>query len=426
MTAATGAVGRRRGWLRWSLSLAATAASTYVLELIATGAGVLAAGLSTWAHPSHTVLLLALGTSYLLWALGLRTNLRANHTLLERTGTSTNVLSKAAYDLAVRRTHSRRVRHAAGAVGYLLTELAKEIPYYAGAFGLSLVSDSVSADAAVAFLAGANLGAAAYEYILGRVTRALLDRRSYAAFETDWVPQQYLADYYSRVEPDERETIAFLVDAIRRATPGQPLLLFGVGPTLHHVFLAAEVASELHLGDYLPANLAEIRRWVDRDPGAHDWRPFVRYTLQCEGMSDPTDEDVTRREELTRARITRLVAVDGRIRPESPERYATVLSAYCADSATSDKAEWSVFMANIIDRVQPDGLFLTAALRRCRGYAVGDRTFPSADVDERDLRRVLEGAAWGRLTGSVQVRHLGDETGHGYSGIMLAWARRGG
>ncbi len=73
------------------------------------------------------------------------------------------------------------------------------------------------------------------------------------------------------------------------------------------MFLAAPHASELHLADYLPENLHEIERWLAREPGAHDWRPFVRYTLQCEGIVAPTDEQVAQREELTRAKVTRLL-----------------------------------------------------------------------------------------------------------------------
>ena len=49
-------------------------------------------------------------------------NLRANWALLERTGTSTNALSTAGYDL-VRGPRGRRIAAAAGYVG---TELAKE------------------------------------------------------------------------------------------------------------------------------------------------------------------------------------------------------------------------------------------------------------------------------------------------------------
>ena len=59
----------------------------------------------------------------------------------------------------------------------MLTELAKEAPYYTGAFGAVLVTDSVSANDALVFLGGANLGAGAYEYGLARATNALLGRR---------------------------------------------------------------------------------------------------------------------------------------------------------------------------------------------------------------------------------------------------------
>jgi selenocysteine lyase/cysteine desulfurase len=62
--------------------------------------------------------------------------------------------------------------------GYLATELAKEIPCYAGAFGLAAVSDGVASEDAIVFLIGSGFGAAAYEYGLGSLTRSLLRRRS--------------------------------------------------------------------------------------------------------------------------------------------------------------------------------------------------------------------------------------------------------
>ncbi len=408
--------------VRWAVSLAATAASTYALDAVATvaGVGLVASGAASGLGRPAVLLLLA--GSYVVWALGLRVNLLANWDLLERTGTSTNAVSKGAHDLVARRSGSRRLRRVATDVGYVGTELVKELPYYVGAFGATIVVDDVSSTDALVFLAGANLGAAAYEYGLAGLTHVFLRRRQ-ASFDTDWVPAEYLADYYRDVEPDERETIAFFVAAVRAAEPGRPVLFFGVGPTLHHVFLAAPTASEIHLGDYLPANLAEIRRWLDRDPGAHDWRPFVRYTLVCEGVEAPTEQQVAAREELTRSRVTRLLVVDGRTPDPSAGQYATVVSAYCADSATDGHATWAPFMQNILARVQPGGLFLTAALRRCEGYLVGGKEFPSARVDEGDVRGILE-SAFGPLAGTVQVRELTAQPDHGYSGIILACARR--
>jgi NNMT/PNMT/TEMT family len=408
-----------RGTLsRWMITLAATAASTYALDAVATAAGVLLVASGLLSGLAHPVVLAFLAATYVLWGVSLRANLAANWLLLLRTGTSTNVVSKAAFALAARRG-SRAQRIAAGA-GYVATELAKEAPYYAGAFGAAVVTDAVSSTDALLFLAGANLGAAAYEYLLARLTHGLLRRRRCASFDTDWVPQAYLADYYRVIEPDERETIAFFAEAMKAAPACEAILVFGTGPTLHHVFLAAPKASEIHLADYLPANLAEIERWRRRDPGAHDWRAFVRFTLECEGLRDPTDEDVARREALTRSKITRLLQVDARRPVPLEQRYATVISAYCADSATDDRAIWETLMANITSLVRPDGLFITAALRRCRSYLVGDKRFPSANVDEHDLRRVLAPG----FSPRVHVRHLQGHEAQGYSGIVLADAQR--
>jgi hypothetical protein len=364
-------------------------------------------------------------------------NLKANWALLEETGTSTNALSKAAYELSKPRIKNLRARRLAAAIGYVGTELAKEAPYYAGAFGAALVSNSVSSKDALIFLAGANLGAALYEYGLAHTTRAFLRLRSrrrdsnpvrdgYASFDADWVPKEYLADYYGVVQPDELQTIAFFVDAMDRVEPDQPILCFGVGPTLHHVFLVAGKASEIHLADYLPANLQEIERWVRRDPDAHDWGPFVRYTLECEGHASPTDDQVREREELTRTKITRLLQVDARranpFQDGAERQYVAVISPYCADSATDDRATWETLMRNIAGLVRPGGTFITAALRRCRYYVVGGKPFPSADVDEHDIRAALE-PGFGHDQ-SVEVRDLDGHGTQGYSGIVLAWARR--
>jgi hypothetical protein len=412
---------------QWIVTVAATAASTYALDAIATAAGLLLIASGLLAGIGHPEALLFLAFSYVAWGAGLRINLRENWAMLEGTGTSTNVLSKVAYDVVKLRTGSRRARRIASDIGYVGTEFAKETPYYAGAFGAALFIDSVSAVEAIVFLGGANLGAALYEYGLARLVRASLRRVSgYASFETEWRPAAYLKEYYGAVEPDERATIAFFVDALKDVTPGEPVLVFGAGPTLHHVFLAAETASEVHLGEYLPANRREIERWLKRDARAHDWRPFVRYTLECEGLDGPAAEEITFREELTRARITRLMEVDLRkdspLGDANPRRYGTVISAYCADSATDDKAEWAAYMRRIAGLVRPGGTLLVAALRHSRGYVVGGKTFPSPNVDEADLQAVLE-PCFGRGSLTIQVCKLGGPDPKGYSSIMLASAR---
>ena len=80
-------------------------------------------------------------------------------------------------------------------------------------------------------------------------------------------------------------------------------------------------------------------------------------------------------------------------------------------------------MRNIAGLVRPGGLFITAALRHSAGYVVGSKLFPSASVDEADIRRVLEsGFDWD--DGAIEVCDLSADRTHGYTSIVLARVRR--
>jgi hypothetical protein len=171
---ASTAFSRRRN--AWVLTVMATAASTYVLDAFAVAVGGLLAASRVLAGVDRPLLLAFLAVTYLLWAAGMRVNLGANWSLLTRTGASTNVLSKAAHDIARARNAGSRTCRLAASGGYVVTEAAKEVPYYATAFGAVLVSDAVSAGDALIFLAGTNVGAAIYEYGLARATRYFLRR----------------------------------------------------------------------------------------------------------------------------------------------------------------------------------------------------------------------------------------------------------
>src|SRR3712207_308357 len=100
---------------------------------------------------------------------------------------------------------------------------------------------------------------------------------------SEWDPKEYLDEYYAEVMPDERFATEWLVESLRRLPPLPAALEFGCGPTVHHVFPLVPKVGEVHLAESLPANRAEVRRWLEADPAAHDWRPFTLDTLRIEG-----------------------------------------------------------------------------------------------------------------------------------------------
>ena len=133
------------------------------------------------------------------------------------------------------------------------------------------------------------------------------------------------------------------------------------------------------------------------------------------------------REEMTRAKLTRLLEADLRqpspLGAHSPRLYGSVISAYCACSATSDRETWDTYMERIAALVRPGGTLLTAALRRSRGYRVGGKLFPSPNIDEHDLRRVLERHFRPEDLDIVAIDVAGTDA-KGYSSIVLASGHR--
>jgi hypothetical protein len=242
----------------------------------------------------------------------------------------------------------------------------------------------------------------------------------------EWVPRDYLHDFYREMQDDERHTMRYFVEKMRTAPRG-PILVYGCGPTLHHAFLTIPYATELCLADYLPANLQEIRDWKQRAPGAHDWTAFVRYTLSCESGIEPTEAAIVEREEALRLRITGLLQTDAGMTDPLGSHYrghfAVVLSPFCADSATDDKVVWSRFSRNIASLVRPGGVMLTSALRHCVQYKIGPRSFPAANIDERDLEAILK-TDFVADSVEVVVRHVPEHRVQGYEGILLAAAKR--
>lgn len=239
-----------------------------------------------------------------------------------------------------------------------------------------------------------------------------------------WDAQGYLMHYYARLEADEAATLAFITQACTRITRPARALVFGVGPTVHHLLPLAPHVREIHVADYLSSNLDHVQRWLRREARAHDWRAFARHVLQCEGKPSPTEAQVTAREDLVRSKVTRSLHADAShdwpLTAQEGQRYDLVVSCYCAESATGDRDVWRRYVHNILRLLAPGGLFITAALRRCRTYSVGRLSYPSANIDEHDLAALLLEAGADRRQLQLEVRRVGLGMRLGYDSIVLA------
>jgi hypothetical protein len=253
--------------------------------------------------------------------------------------------------------------------------------------------------------------------------------RPWASFDTDWVPGDYLAEYYREVEDDERATMRFLVETASRLPRLPCLLEFGCGPTVHHLFPFADVTDEIHVADYLASNLAAVDDWLGQRPHAHDWTPFSRFTASCERRHAAPETAGRALERRVRRLVTTLRRADARVRPSlldraGPSTYPLVVCCFCPDSITDDLAQWRRCMVNVASLVEPGGWLVVTALGNAASYRVGARRYPSPMVDHAEMAESFEFNGFAVSETRIVTEGVADDHDHGFGSVVMAAGRR--
>lgn len=247
---------------------------------------------------------------------------------------------------------------------------------------------------------------------------------------SQWQAQDYFKTYYSEVVlPDEQCVLSYQIEVLKQAEHkfGRGLE-YGCGPTLHRAIAASGYAFRIDMADWLADNLAQVQAWLDAPVGNSDWKRFTQYILACEGDLEADMRRIDRREELTRKVIRQLYLSDARWRdPLGPERrgfYDLIVSGFCLDAVSCDKQVWQRCMRNVLSTLHEGGLLILHALHRCKAYKVGERMFPGADLSADDLYESLLENGFDRSSIDVQVVPCPENAVYGYSGILMASARK--
>lgn len=244
-------------------------------------------------------------------------------------------------------------------------------------------------------------------------------------WEKHWHPREYLTQYYqtSRVPEDEHAIVQFIIQHLgKRSTPFARALDIGVGPTLHHEIALAPYVRNIDIADYLPQNLAEIEKWLRGAPDAHNWDIYIRGILELEGMKNPSPAAVEARRKLVKQRVHQLLHCN--IKEPLPlgakMAYPLVTAFYVADSVASSKLNWRTYMTNIANLVEPGGTLLISALRNAEYYRVGNAIFPSAKVNEDDVRDLYLSLNFVPKTLDVRVDFVAEWKHDGFDSIIIA------
>ncbi len=244
---------------------------------------------------------------------------------------------------------------------------------------------------------------------------------------TDWAnfePRAYLAEYYADVGPENLALLTFFSRAFHGVPADGVLLDLGSGPTIYSLISASVAVREIHLCDYLDANLEEVGAWFRGDAAAWDWTDFVRAALRAEGVAGNLSHRIGVRERTIRQRVTRVIRCDiSRAMPlnEPVPAYDVVSTNFCAECATDDARQWRAFVCNIASLVRPGGRLVMTALKGATSYTVGTKPFPAVSITEEDLREAL--IATGFAPASVSITSVPtDRPCRKYQGLLLALA----
>ncbi len=218
-------------------------------------------------------------------------------------------------------------------------------------------------------------------------------------YDALWDPREYLREYYSQdFIPDDEEAfqqrlVAFLK---REGRTFARAIDVGCGPTVHLHTALAPYVGELHLADYLPANLNEIQKWLRDEPEAHNWDINIKHVLELETSSRATPAGIEARKQLMRQKVTALKQCD--LRRSDPlgegANYDLVLSAYCVDAATESKEEWQQMIGQLLSLCDEGGVAILLSPCQSRQYQVADKSFPFASVDGADIAAALAAAGF--------------------------------
>lgn len=210
---------------------------------------------------------------------------------------------------------------------------------------------------------------------------------------SSWNPVAYLEEYFP-VNVDIEPVVKLITEeGSRRLNPNSKAIDVGCGPTVCYWSSLASHVKELYLSDYLTINLAQIAKWLNKEPDMYDWSYYTDMTLKFEGVKSPSQQDILNREMLSRSKIKGFMRCD--ISQENPVgisqrgEYDCVLSVCCADSITNNKEDWRKYMKNIFSLLKPDGVFIGSSMRNCTHYNIGDISYPAANVNEDDFKELM-------------------------------------
>jgi NNMT/PNMT/TEMT family len=146
-----------------------------------------------------------------------------------------------------------------------------------------------------------------------------------------------------------------------------------------------------------------------------------------EGLKDPSREQVSDREQLTRERIDRLVVADAHVsnpmKSGDRHRFDVVMACFCLEVAARDSKSFRSVLSNVLTLISNNGLAVFMSLKNCTSYVIRDQSFACYPVQEEDVMHAFKEAGFTQSL-DIESRAVPEHETQGYTEILLASARR--
>ncbi len=243
-------------------------------------------------------------------------------------------------------------------------------------------------------------------------------------FNHHFDPKEYLRDMFSAPDDEDRFSIFFMARVLNSLPDNLFIHEFGGGPTLYSVAALARKAHEIHFSDVVEASLQEVNSWLNGEPDAHDWNPYIALALEAEELP-VTKTTIAERGTLMKTIVTRLMHCDAQKNPPielENIQYDLVTAHHCTDVAATNIDEWQQVIKNVTTILRPGGWLMLSVTTGARTYKVGEVIFECVNLTKDNILDGLLAAGYRKE--SIVLESYNVEQSREYSGIITTLARR--
>jgi len=254
-------------------------------------------------------------------------------------------------------------------------------------------------------------------------------KESYKTFE----PTNYLQEYYSDINLENRSLLSFFAEAYKDVDPNSVMLEFSGGPSIYSLITAADKVKEIHFSDFLKRNVEEVEQWKRFRHRSYLWTNFFREALVVEGKHEVTVNDILNREDILSQKLSRFLLCDAfksqPLGPDHHQYYDIVAANFVAESITPSLKTWEEIIGNICSTLKPKGSLIMTAIQGASFYCVDGQRYSAVAVTPENVLRAL--SYQGFDTRNLLIRQIPaeitDTTARdykGYKGMLFIKATR--